>query len=256
VISVNPSDENENDDAGVFTNSLDEEQDAGASNANQEFGSVNSCQAALTVSRATLCRKGPSSAYAVIGDLQPGEESQILGLYAQGGWYVIDNYGVGGSCWLFDGYATVSGDTSCLSYWTPPDQPDSSAGVEAGGDAGAVQGEGSGSNTTSEETSELEEANDADTITFTFNNLLENAFVSQLFIKPVSSSNWRENLISSNICENSSRQVTIPNQGSEYDIRAEVITGGCGAVEIGSVQDYFEYGVILSTGANYPFKPY
>lgn len=72
----------------------------------------------LSVSRDTMCRKCPTTRCPAIGDLQVGEITNVI---ARGGniedWWVVENYGVGGTCWIYTGYASVNGDISSLPYW-------------------------------------------------------------------------------------------------------------------------------------------
>jgi hypothetical protein len=194
----------------------------------------------LTVSQNTLCRKGPGSEYAPIGDLQVGEETAILGLFADGDYYVIENFGVGGSCWIYGGYASVHGNTSNLPYWDAPAPPVVQEPEDSSGDAG-----------------EESVGPQPESITFTFSNLLTNAIVTEVYVKPAGSSSWGGNLISSQICDGESQSITIPNDGASYDLRVTIGTGGgCGAGEIGGFDTVEEYDLPLSQGSNYPFKPY
>ncbi len=101
----------------------------------------------ISVSSATMCRKGPGKDYAGIGDLQPGEVAEIFGQYADGDYWVIENYGVGGECWLSGYYAEVKGKTDNLPYYEAPALP-------------------------------------KQTITFNFQNLMNEKFVCELYIAP------------------------------------------------------------------------
>jgi hypothetical protein len=74
----------------------------------------------VSVSQDTLCREGPGTSWNAIGDLQLGEVSEVVGLYDEN-YIVIENYGASGTCWLYTGYAQISGDTSGLPYWDTPE---------------------------------------------------------------------------------------------------------------------------------------
>ena len=181
----------------------------------------------ISVSQNTMCRKGPGSNYDAIGDLQVGETAEIVAQYSGGDYWVIENYGASGTCWLYGGYAEISGDAGSLPYWEAPAPPV----VEEPEPEVAPEEEAAG------------------TMTFTFNNYLENAWVCELRIRPASSGSWGSNLIGSSINPQSSQSITIPNQGDLYDLK--VLT----CVE-GPADEFIESGVTITEGASYPFKPY
>lgn len=83
----------------------------------------------VTVSQDTLCRKGPGIGWSVVGDLQIGEVSEVVGLY-DADYIVIENYGASGTCWLYTGYAQITGDTSGLPYWETPEWEEWGEGTE------------------------------------------------------------------------------------------------------------------------------
>jgi len=177
----------------------------------------------ISVPQATMCRKGPGSDYQAIGDLQAGETTEIVGQYAGGDWWVIENYGVSGTCWLYGGYAQIIGNTSSLPHYDTPSLP---------------------------EAKEEEQQQPAGNITFTFNNLLQNEGVCEVKIRPASSGSWGPNLISSPIYPQSSASITIPDQGNPYNLKVLTCAGG------EYTGEYMEYGVTITEGASYPFRPY
>jgi hypothetical protein len=77
----------------------------------------------ITVNLDTNCRRGPGKAYEIIGDLQVGEQGQVIGNYPDADYWVIIEPTLGRECWLWGNYATVTGDTSPLRNYTAPAMP-------------------------------------------------------------------------------------------------------------------------------------
>lgn len=89
----------------------------------QQSAAGLSCGVSLTVSKNTNCRTGPSTQYPVVGGLYEGEIAEVVGKSMDGGtWVIVDPHGTG-TCWLWGGYATVSGDTDCLPIVDMPSLP-------------------------------------------------------------------------------------------------------------------------------------
>ncbi len=87
-------------------------------------GAPTSSVPLVSVSIATNCRTGPDVAYPLVLVFQPGANEQIVGKYSDGSsnYWIIktpDNK----TCWLWDEYATVTGDTSSLPELAPPAPP-------------------------------------------------------------------------------------------------------------------------------------
>ncbi len=83
----------------------------------------------LTVSTDTNCRTGPGAPYDIIAVLMPGTPAEVVGKNASGDTWIIklpSNPSV--TCWLWGQFATVVGDTSGLTIYTPPPTPTPSAG--------------------------------------------------------------------------------------------------------------------------------
>ena len=83
----------------------------------------------LTVSTETNCRTGPGVPYDIIAVLMPGTPAEVVGKNASGDTWIIklpSNPSV--TCWLWGQFATVVGDTSGLTVYTPPPTPTPSAG--------------------------------------------------------------------------------------------------------------------------------
>jgi hypothetical protein len=77
----------------------------------------------VTVSTNTNCRTGPGLAYQIIGALLIGQKGIVVGKNSATGYWIINNPGSTGTCWLFPQYATVSGDTSKLQEYAIPPTP-------------------------------------------------------------------------------------------------------------------------------------
>lgn len=77
----------------------------------------------VTVSTNTNCRTGPGLAYQIIGALVIGQKGIVVGKNSATGYWIINNPGSTGTCWLFPQYATVSGDTSKLQEYAIPPTP-------------------------------------------------------------------------------------------------------------------------------------
>lgn len=77
----------------------------------------------VTVSVNTNCRTGPGTAYAIIGALVIGQVGTVVGKNSSTGYWIINNPGQTGTCWLFPQYATVSGNTANLQEYSIPPTP-------------------------------------------------------------------------------------------------------------------------------------
>ena len=77
----------------------------------------------IEVSTATNCRRGPSTAYEIIGVLEEDESAEVVGRAADQDYLVIDNPDRDGSCWLWTGVAEVSGPLSGLPLLDTPPTP-------------------------------------------------------------------------------------------------------------------------------------
>jgi hypothetical protein len=78
----------------------------------------------ISVSMDTNCRSGPGTVYDYLGGLMVGETTEVLGRDSSGQFWVVRNPDIpGGICWLWNKYATLTGDTSKLPVATPPPTP-------------------------------------------------------------------------------------------------------------------------------------
>ncbi len=75
------------------------------------------------VSVATNCRSGPARSHDWLGGLYPGQTAKVVAQYPDLNYWIIENPSGSGTCWLWGGYATISGDTSSLPVWPAPTQP-------------------------------------------------------------------------------------------------------------------------------------
>ena len=80
--------------------------------------------AMVNVSLDTNCRKGPGSAYEILGALLVGESAEAVGKNSSSNYWIITNPDQPTStCWLWGEYATVSGDQSNLAEVSIPSTP-------------------------------------------------------------------------------------------------------------------------------------
>lgn len=77
----------------------------------------------VTVSIDTNCRTGPGVIYDNIGALFVGQVGTVVGKNSSTGYWIINNPGKTGTCWLFPQYATVSGNTANLQEYSIPPTP-------------------------------------------------------------------------------------------------------------------------------------
>lgn len=77
----------------------------------------------VSVSQNTNCRAGPAVAYDHRYDMLIGKTAEVVGRSADGEYWVINRPDGRGQCWLWDEYATVTGDTSKIPVMTPPPPP-------------------------------------------------------------------------------------------------------------------------------------
>lgn len=82
----------------------------------------------VSVSVDTNCRTGPGEPYDKIGVLHVGESAEVVGKAPYGGSWIIKNPDGAGTCWLWDQYATVIGDTQGLPVADIPPTPTPTAG--------------------------------------------------------------------------------------------------------------------------------
>ncbi|MFC2063759.1 hypothetical protein ACFLXB_01535 [Chloroflexota bacterium] len=80
--------------------------------------------AKVSVSQATNCRSGPGTVYDWLGALNPGQEVDILGKDPSGSSFYIKNpTNPSGFCWIWNTYATVSGNVAAVPVFTPMPTP-------------------------------------------------------------------------------------------------------------------------------------
>lgn len=76
-----------------------------------------------TANENSNCRFGPGQVYDVISYLNHNQSAPITGRNAETTWWVIERVDGGGTCWIWDGVVTVSGDTSQVPVVQPPPTP-------------------------------------------------------------------------------------------------------------------------------------
>lgn len=77
----------------------------------------------VIVSQNTNCRTGPGVVYDNIGALLIGQKGTVVGKNTSSGYWIINNPGKSGTCWLYPQYATVSGNTANLQEYSIPPTP-------------------------------------------------------------------------------------------------------------------------------------
>lgn len=77
----------------------------------------------LNVSVPTNCRFGPGKGYEIISVLQPNKTVNVVARHATADYWVIENPGGTGHCWVWGEYAKLTGSTANLPVWDPPATP-------------------------------------------------------------------------------------------------------------------------------------
>ncbi|MBE0681040.1 MAG: hypothetical protein IH589_03935 [Anaerolineales bacterium] len=77
----------------------------------------------VSVSTNTNCRTGPGTEYDLIGALLVGQTATVVGKNTSTNYWIINNPGKSGTCWLWGQYATVSGNTAGLTEYAIPPTP-------------------------------------------------------------------------------------------------------------------------------------
>jgi hypothetical protein len=83
----------------------------------------------VSVSVQTNCRSGPGTVYDSLGFLDVGQTAEVVGRSTSSDNWIIklpSNPAI--TCWLWGQYATVVGNTSGLTVYTPPPTPTPAAG--------------------------------------------------------------------------------------------------------------------------------
>lgn len=76
----------------------------------------------VSVSTATNCREGPSTDFAIMASLTPGQSWEVVGKNTVLNYWIVKIPG-GGQCWLWGQYATVVGNTAGLPEIPAPPLP-------------------------------------------------------------------------------------------------------------------------------------
>jgi hypothetical protein len=86
----------------------------------------------VSVSVATNCRVGPGKVYDRVGALLVGQVAEVAGRDDTGNyWYIRNPNQSNGYCWLWGGYATLTGNFAALPMFTPTPTPTTMPAFEA-----------------------------------------------------------------------------------------------------------------------------
>jgi hypothetical protein len=78
----------------------------------------------LTITQNSNCRSGPANYYLLITTFKTGDLVQAIGRNPLGDYYFVRNPSVAqGYCWVWEKYATISGDPGILPMFTPQPTP-------------------------------------------------------------------------------------------------------------------------------------
>jgi hypothetical protein len=77
----------------------------------------------VSVSVNTNCRSGPGVPYSILGVLAVGQNAQVVGQNTLNGFWIVNLNPQHVTCWLWNQYATVTGNTSGLPLVAPPVSP-------------------------------------------------------------------------------------------------------------------------------------
>lgn len=78
----------------------------------------------VSVSQATNCRSGPGTTYDWLGSLGPGLQVEVFARDPYNtSWFIRNPNNPSDFCWIYGGYATLSGDASTLPVYTPMPTP-------------------------------------------------------------------------------------------------------------------------------------
>ncbi len=83
------------------------------------------------VSVPTNCRTGPGKIYDQVSVLDVGKRVEVVARNASGTYWVVQNPGGSGVCWLWGNYAAVTGPTANLPVWDAPPTPTPIPGLTA-----------------------------------------------------------------------------------------------------------------------------
>ena len=77
----------------------------------------------VSVSVNTNCRSGPGVPFSILGVLNVGQSAQVVGQNTLNGYWIVNLSPQNVTCWLWNQYASVTGNTSGLPLVTPPASP-------------------------------------------------------------------------------------------------------------------------------------
>ena len=77
----------------------------------------------LEVTVPTNCRVGPGKLFAIVSVLRTGKTVNVIARHASADFWVVENPGGSGNCWVWGEYATFTGSPANLPVWNPPPTP-------------------------------------------------------------------------------------------------------------------------------------
>jgi len=77
----------------------------------------------VSVRLGTNCRIGPSQVYPKVGNLEVGEQAEIVGRTIDFQYWLIKNPKAPGNCWIWAYYSIVTGPMDGIPVVTPPPRP-------------------------------------------------------------------------------------------------------------------------------------
>jgi uncharacterized protein YgiM (DUF1202 family) len=77
----------------------------------------------LEVTVPTNCRVGPGRAFDIVSVLHTRMSVNVIARHATADFWVIENPGGSGNCWVWGEYATLTGSPAGLPVWDPPPTP-------------------------------------------------------------------------------------------------------------------------------------
>jgi hypothetical protein len=85
----------------------------------------------ISVSTETFCRSGPGEPYDVLGTLKVGQNAEVVGRNAYGDtWIIILPTTPPITCWMWNGYATLVGNSEGVPVIDPPPTPTPQPGFD------------------------------------------------------------------------------------------------------------------------------
>jgi hypothetical protein len=84
---------------------------------------LKDCPPLATANTNSFCRSGPGEKYGTTGALSSGESAQVMGRSENGNWWVINQPGDSGTCWIWKDLVDVLPDTCVVAVVEAPSPP-------------------------------------------------------------------------------------------------------------------------------------